>query len=60
MEFMLLGQVRAEHHGQPVDLGRRQERCLLGLLLIETGRTISADRLADLLWDGAPPVAPGG
>lgn len=53
---MLLGQVRGEHDGQPVELGRRQERCLLGLLLIETGRTIPAGRLADLLWDGCPPA----
>src|SRR5262245_31645731 len=41
--------------GEPVELGRRQERCLLGLLLIETGRAISSDRLAELLWDGFPP-----
>ena len=52
---MLLGGVSAAASGEPVDLGRRQERCLLGLLLLETGRPVPTDRLADLLWDGAPP-----
>jgi DNA-binding SARP family transcriptional activator/tetratricopeptide (TPR) repeat protein len=55
VEFVLFGHVRATHQGQPVELGRRQERCLLGLLLIEAGRVVSPDRLAELLWDGSPP-----
>lgn len=55
MEFVLFGHVRATHQGQPVQLGRRQERCLLGLLLIEAGRAVNPDRLAELLWDGSPP-----
>jgi len=55
VEFVLFGHVRATHEGQPVELGRRQERCLLGLLLIEAGRAVSPDRLAELLWDGSPP-----
>jgi tetratricopeptide (TPR) repeat protein len=55
VDFVLFGHVRATHLGQPVELGRRQERCLLGLLLIEAGLPISSDRLAELLWDGFPP-----
>ena len=55
MEFRLLGPVEAYRQGRPVDLGRRRERCLLCLLLLETGRTVPVDRLLDLLWDGSPP-----
>jgi DNA-binding SARP family transcriptional activator/tetratricopeptide (TPR) repeat protein len=55
MDFRLLGPFQAEHDGRRVDLGRRRERCLLGLLLLEDGRTVPADRLLDLLWDDEPP-----
>jgi DNA-binding SARP family transcriptional activator len=54
MEFRVLGAVEADQNGRLVDLGRRRERCLLGLLLLEVGRVVSADRLIDLLWDGSP------
>src|SRR2546430_14039006 len=36
-------------------MSRRQERCLLAVLLLEPDRLISVDRLCDLLWDGDPP-----
>src|SRR6185437_8625200 len=55
MWFGILGEIRAHHEGHVIALGRPQERCLLGVLLIETGRSVPADRLADLLWDGEPP-----
>ena len=54
--FRVLGDVCAEQDGIPVPLGRRQERRLLGLLLTEVGRAVPTERLADLLWDGEPPV----
>ncbi|HEX5493107.1 MAG TPA: helix-turn-helix domain-containing protein, partial [Mycobacteriales bacterium] len=53
----MLGDVYAEQDGIPVLLGRRQERRLLGLLLIEVGRAVPTERLADLLWDGEPPAS---
>jgi len=56
VEFRLLGDIGAQVDGQVVDLGRRHERLLLGLLLLEPGRAVPIDRLADLLWDGAPPA----
>jgi DNA-binding SARP family transcriptional activator len=37
-------------------LGRRRERCLLGILLLEAGAVVTVDRLVDLLWDGVPPA----
>jgi DNA-binding SARP family transcriptional activator/tetratricopeptide (TPR) repeat protein len=56
MDFRLLGPFQVEHDGEPVVLGpRRRERCLLGLLLLEQGKVLQADRLLDLLWDGEPP-----
>jgi DNA-binding SARP family transcriptional activator len=57
MDFRLLGPMRAEHDGVPVDLGRRRERCFLGLLLLGPNTVVAADRLLDLLWDGLPPDA---
>ncbi len=56
MRFRVLGDVCAEHDGVQIPLGRRQERRLVGLLLTEVGRAVPTERLADLLWDGEPPV----
>jgi DNA-binding SARP family transcriptional activator/tetratricopeptide (TPR) repeat protein len=55
VEFRLLGEVEAVRDGRRLDLGRRRERCLLGLLLLDVGKVIPVDRLLDLLWDGDPP-----
>src|SRR5690242_20734418 len=56
MEFLLLGPFEAWAGGRRVAVGnRRQERCLLGILLLAGGRTVSTGRIADLLWSGAPP-----
>ncbi|MEV6973716.1 BTAD domain-containing putative transcriptional regulator [Kitasatospora sp. NPDC093806] len=58
MEFRLLGPFEAAHHGERVLLrSRRQERCLLAVLLLEDGRVVGTDRLIDLLWHGSPPTA---
>jgi DNA-binding SARP family transcriptional activator/Flp pilus assembly protein TadD len=55
MEFRLLGRVVAEHDGRLVELGRRRERCLLGVLLLEVGTPVPVERLLDLLWDDEAP-----
>ncbi|MFE2018789.1 BTAD domain-containing putative transcriptional regulator [Streptomyces sp. NPDC059499] len=53
MEFQLLGSFEARHDGARVVVAdRRQERCLLSILLLEAGQVVSTDRLSDLLWDG--------
>jgi len=54
-EFLVLGQLRINHGGTSVNLGRRRERSLLGVLLLEPGSAVTTDRLVDLLWDGDPP-----
>ena len=56
MQFRVLGAVEAESSdGRVLVLGRRQERCLLAILLLEAGRVVSTDRLCDLLWEDNPP-----
>ena len=55
MDFKVLGPVEVRHGNRVLDVGRRRERCLLGLLLLETGRVVHADRLVALLWDDDPP-----
>ncbi|GIH03515.1 SARP family transcriptional regulator [Rhizocola hellebori] len=55
MEFELLGPVRIVHNGQEVELRRRQERCLLCILLLENNHLVPDFRLLDLLWQGNPP-----
>lgn len=61
MDFRLLGPFEARHHGEPAVVGRRrQERCLLGVLLLEPGRPVPTARLADLLWNGRPPASARG
>ncbi|KAK1177370.1 BTAD domain-containing putative transcriptional regulator [Streptomyces sp. NBS 14/10] len=58
MEFQLLGPFEARHEGERVVVaGRRQERCLLGILLLDAGRAVTTARLIDLLWNGAPPAS---
>jgi DNA-binding SARP family transcriptional activator len=51
----LLGPFELTDRGRPIDAGRRRERCLLGLLLLQPAVPIPASRLIDLLWDGRPP-----
>ncbi|HVC73884.1 MAG TPA: BTAD domain-containing putative transcriptional regulator, partial [Mycobacteriales bacterium] len=55
VQFFLMGSVEARAGSESVVLGRKQERCLIGLLLLDCGRPVSLERLADLLWDGTPP-----
>jgi DNA-binding SARP family transcriptional activator len=55
MRYRVLGPVEVVRDDTVVSIVRRRERCLLGLLLLDVGRTVPADRLVDLLWDGEPP-----
>ena len=54
IEFRLLGPVEAVRGDQAGPLGGPRQRALLALLLIESGRPIAADRLAEELWSGRP------
>ncbi|WP_283134502.1 AfsR/SARP family transcriptional regulator [Rhizohabitans arisaemae] len=53
-EFRLLGPVEVWRGDSRIMLGRRAQRCLLGLLLLDTGRVVPVNRLLELLWDDPP------
>lgn len=55
--FRVLGRVEVGRAGHRIDIRRRRERCLLGVLLLRAGSVVEVDRLVDLLWDAPPPTA---
>lgn len=57
LRFGVLGAFRVERDGREVDLGRRLQRTLLAILLVEAGHVVPVDRLIDLLWREEPPAA---
>lgn len=56
MDYRILGPLEVLDGGRPVELGTPKQRSLLALLLLHAGTPVPTDRLADLLWDGSPPV----
>jgi DNA-binding SARP family transcriptional activator len=56
IDFRLLGPVEAEADGRTLPLGGPRQRTLLALLLVERGRPVPAERLAEELWQGRPPA----
>lgn len=53
--FEVLGSVRAWCENSEIDLGTRQSRAVLALLLVRSGRPVGQDELVDLLWPDYPP-----
>lgn len=51
----VLGPVRAEVAGVPVDLGGPRQRAVLARLAVAGGEVVSTDLLVDDLWRGEPP-----
>ncbi|NUR51779.1 MAG: AfsR/SARP family transcriptional regulator, partial [Hamadaea sp.] len=56
MWFTVLGPVEVTAAGRPVELGRAQRRAVLAYLLFNSGRSVSADQLVDVLWGDTPPA----
>src|SRR5215831_10949495 len=54
-EFGILGPLEVWRSGHLVPLGGPRQRAVLALLLLEAGRFVSMDRLAEDLWGGHPP-----
>ncbi|MDQ1476510.1 MAG: hypothetical protein QOE62_1739, partial [Actinomycetota bacterium] len=55
MEFRVLGPLEVSTAGGPVTVTGPKRRALLARFLVDAGETLSAERLIDDLWDGAPP-----
>ena len=55
MEFRVLGPFEVVAGDKPVPLGGTKQRALLTRLLLDSGRTVAADRLVHDLWGDAPP-----
>ncbi|MEV4169327.1 BTAD domain-containing putative transcriptional regulator [Nonomuraea sp. NPDC049709] len=53
--FHVLGPLEVRSDGRPVRISGRKPRLLLATLLLDAGRVVGADRLAEVLWPHRPP-----
>jgi hypothetical protein len=58
VDFGLLGPLTVSDGARPVVVSAPRRRVLLAALLLDAGRVVSVDTLADVLWDGEPPNGP--
>src|SRR5215471_5272013 len=56
LAFHVLGPLQVTRAGAPVTLGGPRERVLLAALLVDHGRVVSVDGLAQALWGDHPPA----
>jgi DNA-binding SARP family transcriptional activator len=54
--FGILGPLEARREGEELALGGRTQRAVLALLLLDAGRVVSIDRIAEELYAGAVPA----
>ncbi|MCM4083445.1 AfsR/SARP family transcriptional regulator [Paractinoplanes hotanensis] len=57
LSLQVLGPVRALLSGTEVDLGPRQQRLVLALLLARAGKPVGTGEFIELLWDQDPPAS---
>ena len=55
LEFRILGSLEVLDDGVPVQLGGRNQRAVLTLLLLRANEAVSNERLVDQLWGEHPP-----
>ncbi len=55
LELGVLGPVLAVRDGHELRLGGPKPRAVLALLLVDAGRVVPVEYLAEVLWRGAPP-----
>ncbi len=59
--YRVLGPLEVvDDDGRRVDIGGRQPRILLAVLLVAGGRRVTVDALADAIWSGEPPASATG
>jgi DNA-binding SARP family transcriptional activator/tetratricopeptide (TPR) repeat protein len=54
--FAVLGPLDVRLGGRSLPLGGVRNQLVLAALLLQEGRTVTVDELADTVWDGAPPA----
>ena len=57
VQFSILGPVRVRSDATELDLGGRQQRLVLALLLARAGSVVSVTELVDAIWDEDPPAS---
>ena len=57
VQFAILGPVRVRSGGDDLDIGGRQQRLVLALLLARAGSVVSVTELVDAIWDEDPPTS---
>jgi DNA-binding SARP family transcriptional activator len=57
IEISVIGAVTASVDGRPAVRLSAKQRQVLAILALEAGAPVSKERLADLLWQGAPPAS---
>src|SRR5919199_6239781 len=61
LRFRLLGPLEVvDEDGRRVDVGGRQPRTLLAVLLVAEGRRVTVDALIDAIWGEDPPASATG
>ena len=55
LELRILGPLQAWRGGEQLPLGGRRQRAVLACLLLDGHGVVSTDRIADVVWAGAPP-----
>lgn len=55
IDIRLLGGLTVRHGDEPLRLDGQRRLCLLAVLLLNHGRTVSRDDLAEWAWPSAPP-----
>ncbi|MEU3771893.1 BTAD domain-containing putative transcriptional regulator [Streptomyces sp. NPDC032472] len=56
VSLRVLGSFTAERDGERIPLGGHRQRSVLALLVAARGRTVSAERMIEDLWQGAAPA----
>jgi len=54
MEYRILGPIEVLEGGVPVDIGSRQQRALLALLIVNVNRVVSTERILEEFWPDDP------